>query len=119
MRRARTAGRVIAMTTHMQLPSTPPAGSAALAADLRRAVRGAVHVPGDPGYPAAASPWNVAVRQDPAAVVVAADAADVQAVVRVAVATGMRVAPQGPGHSAAALGGLEDAILLRTTALGD
>ncbi len=47
-------------------------------------------------------------------VVEVADAFDVQAVVRHAAETGLRVAPQSTGHNAAPLGDLSDAILLRT-----
>ena len=43
-------------------------------------------------------------------------AADVVAVVGFAARDGLRVAPQGTGHNAAALGALDDAILLRTRA---
>src|SRR5690606_40137336 len=45
-------------------------------ADLRRAVRGEVLLPGDAGFDAARRPWNLAVDQPAAAVVTAADAAD-------------------------------------------
>lgn len=88
-----------------------------LAGDLRAAMAGDVHAPGDPGYDVARSAWNLAVDQRPAAVAVPADAADVQAVVRFAARRGLRVAPQGTGHGAAALDGLADSILLRTSAL--
>lgn len=102
-----------------RLPSmSTPIQSLPLADALRSTVRGAVHLPGDPGYDDARCPWNVAVDQTPAAVVVPVDAADVAAVVAAARDAGLRVAPQGPGHGAAALGPLHDTILLRTGALG-
>ena len=64
---------------------------------------GAVHLPGDPGYDAARTAWNVAVDQRPAAVAYPADAAEVAEVVRAAAAAGLRVAPQGTGHNAGPL----------------
>ena len=78
-----------------------------------------MHLPGDPGYDTARMPWNVAVDQRPAAVAVPRDVADVVAVVRAAAAAGLRVAPQGSGHGAAALaqGGLDDVVLVRTAEL--
>ena len=88
-------------------------------AALRQAVRGSVLAPGDEGWDAARTPWNVAVQQTPALIVVPADSADVQAVVRFAAANGLRVAPQGTGHGAAPLGDLSDAVLVRMTELRD
>ncbi len=86
---------------------------------LRGLCGGAVHLPGDPGYDDARMPWNVAVDQRPAAVAVPRNVADVVEVVRAAVAAGLRVAPQGSGHGAAALGdgGLDDVVVVRTTGL--
>jgi FAD/FMN-containing dehydrogenase len=93
-----------------------PGPSAAQAA-LRGLCGGAVHLPGDPGYDLARTPWNTAVDQRPAAVAYPADPAEVAAVVRAARATGLRVAPQGTGHHAGALGPLDDVVLLRTAAM--
>ena len=84
-------------------------------ADLRRAVRGEVLLPGDDGFDAARRPWNLAVDQPAAAVVTAADAADVAALVRFAARAGLDVAPQPNGHGAT--GRTEGAVLLRTGAL--
>jgi FAD/FMN-containing dehydrogenase len=56
--------------------------------------------------------WNLAVDQRPAAVVAAESPADVAATVSLARAHGLRVAAQGTGHGAAALGPLEDTILV-------
>jgi FAD/FMN-containing dehydrogenase len=91
------------------------------AESLRGLCGGNVHLPGDPGYDAARTPWNVAVRQLPAAVAVPRDAADVSAVVRAAAAAGLRVAPQSTGHNAGPLAeqGLEDVVLVRTSSLTD
>jgi len=93
-------------------------GPATPAADpLRGLCSGAVHLPGDLGYDAARMPWNVAVDQRPAAVAYPADADEVSAVVRAAATCGLRVAPQGTGHNAGALGPLDDCVLLRTSAM--
>src|SRR4029077_12085306 len=67
----------------------------------------------------ARTPWNVAVDQQPALIVVPANSADVQATVRFAMANGLRVAPQGTGHGVATLGDLSDAVLARMHALRD
>ena len=71
-------------------------------AGLRSAVRGTLHLAGEPGYDALVSPWNRAVSVRPAAVLAAADAADVAACVRAAGELGLRVAVQCTGHGAAA-----------------
>ncbi|WP_235511156.1 FAD-binding oxidoreductase [Agromyces sp. Root81] len=80
-------------------------------------IAGRVLIPGDPGWDEARSAWNLAIDQRPAAVVIAADAADVARTVRTAKGLGLAVAPQATGHNAgplAARDGLADAILLRT-----
>ncbi|GAA2027857.1 FAD-binding oxidoreductase [Agromyces tropicus] len=76
---------------------------------------GAVHLPGDPGYEAATMPWNLAVVQRPAAVAIPRSADEVARVVAAATALGLRIAPQGTGHGAAALAArpLDDAVLVR------
>jgi len=84
---------------------------------LRGLCGGAVHLPGDPGYDAARTAWNLAVDQRPAAVAVPADAQQAAQVVRVAVAAGLRVAPQSTGHNAGPLGRLDDVVIVRTSAL--
>jgi FAD/FMN-containing dehydrogenase len=86
---------------------------------LRDAVRGSVLAPGDDGWDEARTPWNVAFEQQPALIVVPANSADVQAVVRFATAHGLRVAPQGTGHGVASLGDLSDAVLVRMHQLRD
>jgi len=91
------------------------------AESLRGLCGGNVHLPGDAGYDAARTPWNVAVRQQPAAVAIPRDASDVSAVVRAAAAAGLRVAPQSTGHNAGPLAarGLDDVVIVRTSALSD
>jgi FAD/FMN-containing dehydrogenase len=87
------------------------------AAVLRGLCGGAVHLPGDPGYDAARTPWNVAVDQRPAAVAYPGSAPEVADVVRAATAAGLRVAVQGTGHNAGPLPDLGGSILLRTSAM--
>jgi len=86
---------------------------------LGAAVRGRVVLPTHAGWDEARQGWNLAVDQRPAAVVEAADAEDVHAVVRIATQTGLRVAPQSTGHGAEALGPLDGALLLKTSAMRD
>ncbi|MES1193657.1 MAG: FAD-binding protein, partial [Solirubrobacterales bacterium] len=75
--------------------------------------------PDDDGYDEARQGFNLAVDQQPAAVAEAASVADVQAVVRHALTTDVRVAPQATGHGseALALDALRGAILLKTAGL--
>jgi FAD/FMN-containing dehydrogenase len=91
--------------------------TAGKAAPLRGLCAGAVHLPGDPGYDEARTPWNVAVDQRPAAVAYPASADEVSDIVRAAADARLRVAPQGTGHNAGPLGSLADAVLLRTSAM--
>jgi len=88
-----------------------PALARALADDLA----GRLLLPGDDGFEAASTPWNLAVRQPVAAVVEATDADDVAATVRHARAAGLAVAAQSTGHGAS--GDVAGTILLRTRAL--
>ena len=85
---------------------------------LRDLCGGAVLIAGDDGYDPARRPWNLAVAQKPAAVAYPGDADEVAALVRCAREAGLRIAVQSTGHHAGAVeGSLEDAILLRTSAL--
>ena len=70
--------------------------------------------PGAPEWDDARRAWNLAVDQRPEAIVVADTAHDVAAAVGYARENGLRVAPQGTGHGASALGSLEGTLLLRT-----
>jgi hypothetical protein len=98
----------------MTFTTLPPA---AAAESLRGLCGGAVHLPGDPGYDAARTPWNVAVDLRPAAVAYPADTGEVSTLVRAAAAAGLRVAAQGTGHNAGPLDALDDVVLLRTSAM--
>ena len=73
--------------------------------------------PGEPGWDAARRAFDLAVDQRPALVAVPTSEREVAAAVRHARARGLRVVTQSRGHGAARLGSLEDALLLRTTAL--
>jgi hypothetical protein len=83
--------------------------------ELRTRLAGEIVGPADDGWDLARQAWNLAVEQRPAAVAYPEAAEDVVAVVDFAREHGLRVAPQGTGHNAAALGGaLEDTILVKT-----
>jgi FAD/FMN-containing dehydrogenase len=76
---------------------------------------GRVASPRDAGWDQARQAWNLAVDQHPAVVVRPESADDVVAVLDVAREHGMRVAPQGTGHSAAPRASLEQSVLLDTS----
>lgn len=102
----------------IELDATSVTGTERPAADaLRGLLDGRVHLPGDPAYDAARTPWNFAVDQRPAAVALPRTAAEVGAIVRVAADAGLRVAPQSTGHNAGPLAaqGLDDVVIVRTS----
>jgi FAD binding domain/Berberine and berberine like len=70
--------------------------------------------PADEGFDAARQAWNLAIDQRPAAIAYADSADDIAAAVRLAAERGLRVAVQGTGHAAAALGDLDGSLLLKT-----
>jgi FAD binding domain len=78
------------------------------------ALAGKVVFPEDARFDEARRAWNLAVDQEPAAVVFPESASDVAAAVRLAVDAGWRIAAQGTGHGAATLGPLGDTILVKT-----
>src|SRR3954463_7138981 len=95
----------------MLITNRPDAGVEALPARLE----GAVYGPSDAGWDRARAAWNLAVDQRPAAVAFPVTDADVVAAVAFARDQGLRIAPQGTGHGAAALArDLEGEILLST-----
>jgi hypothetical protein len=73
--------------------------------------------PGELGWDAARRAFNLAVDQRPALVALPLDDCDVVDAVRAARDRGLRVVAQSRGHRAAPV--LDDAMLLRTTALAD
>ncbi|MFD2093068.1 FAD-binding oxidoreductase [Blastococcus deserti] len=100
--------------TQQQMATTAPSRAEA----LRGLCGGSVQLPGDPAYDMARSPWNLQMRDHPAAVAYPAFPDEVAEVLRAAAAAGLKVAPQGTGHGAPPLEGrLADAVLLRTSAM--
>jgi hypothetical protein len=81
---------------------------------LRELLDGEVVAPDDESWDEARQAWNLTVDQRPAAVVLPEGVADVVATVVFAREHGLRVAPQGTGHGASALGDLGGTILLKT-----
>jgi hypothetical protein len=84
---------------------------------MEATVMGSILEPGDPSWDAARRAFDLAVDQRPALIAVPTDERGVVAAVRHAAELGLRVVPQCGGHQAASLGPLDDALLLRTTAL--
>ncbi len=84
---------------------------------LRAALQGDVVTAEDESWDEARQAWNLTVDQRPAAVVLPESVEDMRAAVRFAYETGLRVAPQGTGHGASALGDLDDTLLLKTERL--
>jgi hypothetical protein len=80
-------------------------------------VMGSILEPGDPNWDAARRAFDLAVDQRPALIAVPADERAVAAAVRHAADRGLRVVPQCGGRAAARLGPLDDALLLRTSAI--
>src|SRR5215210_247207 len=85
--------------------------------ELQSRLHGQVLTDTDEAWDSARQTFNVLVDQRPAAVVRVANADDVAETIRYASQRGLRVAPQGTGHNAGPIDGLEDALLLRTDAL--
>src|SRR5215207_2792705 len=85
--------------------------------ELQSRLHGQVLIDTDEAWDSARQTFNVLVDQRPAAVVRVANADDVAETIRYAAQRGLRVAPQGTGHNAGPIDGLEDALLLRTDAL--
>lgn len=78
------------------------------------AVAGRIATPADADWDQARSAWNLTADQHPTAVLFAESGDDIAACVSFAAGRGMRVSGQGTGHGAAALGSLEDTILIKT-----
>jgi FAD/FMN-containing dehydrogenase len=97
----------------MTLTTSTPFDFAPLAA----IVRGRVATPADVDWDDQRRAWNLSIDQRPEAVVRVRDAADAVAVVDFARRRGLRIAPQGTGHHAGALGDLAGVVLVRTDEL--
>jgi FAD binding domain len=77
-------------------------------------IRGRIATSSDSDWDEARRAWNLAADQQPSAVALVESADDVSKVIGFARENGLKVAGQGTGHGAVALGGLEDAILIKT-----
>lgn len=78
------------------------------------AIAGRIATPGDSDWDEARAAWNLAADQRPSAVAFVESAEDVARTVGFAARHDLRVAGQGSGHGAVALGSLEDTILIKT-----
>lgn len=78
------------------------------------AIAGRIATPADADWDQARLGWNLVADPRPSAVAFVESGEDIAAVVRFAAENSLRVAGQGTGHGAAALGSLEDAILIKT-----
>jgi hypothetical protein len=78
------------------------------------ALDGKIVFPGDEDWDEARLAWNLAADQRPRAVAFPDSTEGVVAAVELARAFGLQVAAQGTGHNAAALGPLEQTILVKT-----
>ena len=83
-------------------------------ARLNQELAGKIVRPGDERFDQARRAWNLAVDQQPAAVIFPQTAEDVRAAVRLAADRGLQIAAQGTGHLARPLGSLAGTILLKT-----
>ena len=73
----------------------------------------------DLGWDLARRAWNLAANQRPPHVAFPETSDDVVKLVTFAGSEGLRVAPQGTGHGAGALGSIEDAVLMRPSRMRD
>jgi FAD/FMN-containing dehydrogenase len=85
---------------------------------LQSAIAGPVVGPSDPAWDTARQAWNLTADQKPEAVAFVETAADIRAVVDFARERDLKIAAQGTGHAAPALGSLEGALLLKTMRMG-
>jgi FAD/FMN-containing dehydrogenase len=81
--------------------------------DVRANLAGELVVPGDESWDEARLAWHLAVDQRPAAVAIPEDVNDVIELVLWSVDAGFRIAPQGTGHNAPALGDLSGTVLMK------
>jgi hypothetical protein len=80
---------------------------------LRGLIDGDVVTPADADWDTARQAWNLTVDQSPTAVVIPDSVSDIEQIVDFARYEGLRVAPQGTGHGAAALGDLAETLLVK------
>jgi FAD binding domain len=82
-------------------------------------IRGRIATPDDSDWDETRQGWNLAADQQPSAVALVESADDVSKVVRFASQNGLRVAGQGTGHGAFALGPLDEVILIKTERMSE
>ncbi len=85
--------------------------------ELAAAVRGPVFCPDEPGYAEEAAAFNASVVHRPDVIVGATNAADVQAAVRWAAESGLRVFVQATGHGATSP--IDGGVLITTSRMQD
>src|SRR5688572_14252357 len=85
--------------------------------DLSELLTGSVVRPGDAGWDAARSSFNLLVDQHPAAVAFPVNKQDVAAAVTYARRAGLRVAPQATAHNQAPLGDMDGTLLVNVSAM--
>ena len=81
--------------------------------EVRANLVGELVLPGDADWDEARLAWHLAVDQQPAAVAIPEDVHDVIEIVEWARDAGYRIAPQGTGHNAPALGDLAGTVLMK------
>ena len=77
-------------------------------------IRGRVATPSDANWDEARQAWNLAADQRPPAVAFVESADDASKAIKFAAENDLKVAGQGTGHGAVAIGSLGDAILIKT-----
>lgn len=77
-------------------------------------IAGRVATPNDPDWDEARKAWNLAADLHPAAVAFVEGAGDIARVIRFAAERDLKVTAQATGHGAAALGPLDDTIVVKT-----
>jgi FAD/FMN-containing dehydrogenase len=97
-------------------PPAPPAPKGAIDKDslarLRSSLRGRLFAPSDEGYETARKVYNGMIDRHPAAVVSAADAADVASAVNFARAQGRMIAVRGGGHNPNGFATCDDGVVV-------
>src|SRR5262245_46308348 len=82
-------------------------------------IAGRVATPDESEWDETRAAWNRVADQNPSAVAFMQSAQDVAAVVEFARKHQLKVAPQGTGHGAVALGPLDDTVLIKTERMRD
>ena len=93
--------------------------SAAVSDFSELSIRGRIATSSDSDWDEARQAWNLAADQRPEAVALVASADDVSKVIRFARENDLKVAGQGTGHGAMALGSLDGVILVKTERMRD